>query len=1104
MHQQTHHGPRIYNLFPRLAGKISDWRGHLPRIAGMGFDWIFINPIHPPGFSGSLYAIKEHHALDPRLLDKGGDGLEQFGCFITSAKDQGMRVMMDLVINHTSRDAVLVDKHPKWYRRDAAGNLKSPSAVDPKNTNLVTEWGDLAELDFMSSAARREMVAYWSEYVCRFADMGVAGYRCDAAYKVPAEVWREIIDAAHAANPELLFFAENLGASFDEIEGLRDAGFDYLFNSSKWWNFHADWLLDQYERFRTIAPSVAFPESHDTERLASEIGSPDREQTAKLLKFRYLFAAAFSTGVMMPIGFEYGFRRRLHVVDTDPSWWEKPLIDISSFIAATNAMKASLPVLNHEGPLRRLTPANNPVQALLRESVDRLDSAALLLINTEEKNSRVADPNSLLFETGGDYSEFIDVTPHSSPISLIPGMPITLDALEMRIFVAERVSEPQRVVLSSDKLIEKSLKRLASQRIIIENVWPEIDEGRAPIKCTVGDVLEVWADIFGDGHDIIRAVLKYKHLWDQAWAEVPMTHFDNDRWVGRIGLGRNTRGTYTIEAWRNLFATWRRDFIKKLDAGLSTSTDLKEGRQLVETAATDARVSALSELVARIAKEQSDEAAQITILLSDETAALMERFGSRANCTLYDHELEVIVDRAAARFSAWYELFPRSMSGDDHRHGTFSDVIARLPYIKKLGFDVLYMPPIHPIGRTNRKGRNNSLTAAARDPGSPYAIGSAAGGHTDVHPELGTLEDFIRLVDAARREGIEIALDFAIQCSPDHPWVKQHPEWFDWRPDGTIKFAENPPKKYEDIVNVHFYRDALPSVWHALRDVVLFWVERGVRIFRVDNPHTKPIPFWEWMIREVQDHHPDVIFLAEAFTRPKVMQKLAKAGFSQSYTYFTWRNNKAELIEYLTELTQTTMREYFRPNFFVNTPDINPPILHSGNPTAFKMRATLAATLSAAWGMYCGFELCEGRSIPGREEYLDSEKYQLRAWDWDRPGNIRDFIARLNVIRRDNPALHDTKNLRFFTAHDDQVLFYGKSTASGDNIVWVTVCLDPEKPHELGIELPLEMHGVSAGGAIAVEDLIGGGSFVWHGIHQRISLTPENPCLMWRIAPHAS
>jgi starch synthase (maltosyl-transferring) len=643
------------------------------------------------------------------------------------------------------------------------------------------------------------------------------------------------------------------------------------------------------------------------------------------------------------------------------------------------------------------------------------------------------------------------------------------------------------------------LARLAAERVVIEEVWPEIDGGRHPVKRVVGDELEVWADIFCDGHERLAACICWREVGARKWREAPMQLVNNDRWRGTFTVDRNTRYVYTIEAWRDRFATWREDFLKKRDAGQDIALELLEGRELVHAAAEGAPRS-FGSMVKNL-DTAADDAQLQALLLDDELLERMRHEGPRTNATRYRHELEVVVDRPAARFGAWYELFPRSASNDAHRHGNFDDVIARLPYVRELGFDVLYLPPIHPIGVSHRKGRNNALEAAQDDPGSPWAIGSAGGGHTAIHPELGTLEDFRRLIAAAKKQGIEIALDFAIQCSRDHPWIKEHPEWFDWRPDGTIKYAENPPKKYQDIVNVHFYRDALPSLWLALRDVVRFWIDQGVRIFRVDNPHTKPVPFWEWLIREIQDQDPSVIFLAEAFTRPKMMRKLAKAGFTQSYTYFTWRTTKDELTEYLTELTQDVSKEYMRPNFFVNTPDINPPILQTGGRPAFLARAALAATLSSTWGIYSGFELCESAPIPGREEYIDSEKYQLKARDFDAPGNLRDFIARLNRVRRENPALHELTNLRFHPAHDDNILFYGKTTADRSNAVWVAVNLDPHHAHEADIELPLYTLGLDDYATIDVEDLLEGHRFQWHAKWQRLRLDPQvKACAIWRVS----
>lgn len=1104
-------GPRIYNLFPLLAGPLHRWRDHLPRILQMGFDWVYTNPFHYPGFSGSLYAIKDPYELHPILRDgQPGPAAEMLRSFTQAARGQGLRVMMDLVINHTSKDAILVEQQPDWFRREPDGSLRSPRAVDPTDPRIETVWGDLAEIDYDRPHLWPAQTAFWADYVRHHLDLGFDGFRCDAAYQVPAEIWRGVIEAARAVRPNCLFAAETLGCTPEQVLALRGAGFDYLFNSAKWWDFRGDWLLDQYRLYRQVAPTIAFPESHDTERLAAELRTNDRETMERYYRQRYLFAATFSSGVMMPMGYEYGFTKRLSVVETRPGDWQweaaRPRVDLVDFIGAANAMKASVPALNTEGLLRRISAPQGRLVALAR--FDRADdriagSAAIILVNPDPSHEHGIDPGSLLAGTGGRFDGFADVTPLAEPLPFEPGRPITLPPLELRVFRAD--AAPRRAApVASAKAAQKRMDELAANRVAIEHVYPEIDGGRHPVKRSIGEVVDVWADIFADGHDKIAAALKYRLAGERDWREAPMAFVDNDRWHGRFALTEIGRWEYVIEAWRDLYASWRDEIAKKRDAGRDIGLELIEGRQLVEQAAAQAarpfreRFAAMLE---RIGAAQG-EGELVALLLSDALKRLMEEAGPRTNLSRYPVTLEVIADRRAAVFSAWYEIFPRSQSGDPNRHGTFDDVIRRLPDIQAMGFDVLYFTPIHPIGRTNRKGRNNSLTAEPGDPGSPYAIGAAEGGHDAIHPELGSFEDFARLVAAAHEHGLEIALDFAIQCSPDHPWLKEHPEWFDWRPDGTIKYAENPPKKYEDIVPVHFYREAYPDIWFALRDVVLFWVDKGVKIFRVDNPHTKPLPFWEWMIREVQDRHPDVIFLSEAFTRPKMMKRLAKIGFTQSYTYFTWRNEKAEIIEYLTELTRDEPREYYRPNFFANTPDINPVYLQTGRRAAFMVRGVLAATLSSVYGIYNGFELCEGTPVPGKEEYLNSEKYELKAWDHDRPGNIRDFITRLNEIRRDNPALHDWRNVKFYNAWNDNILLYGKMTPARDNVLLIAVNLDQQNAHGCSFEVPLWELDLPDNGRVEVEDLLTGARFLWDGKVQQLWLDPAvNPCAIWRIRP---
>jgi starch synthase (maltosyl-transferring) len=600
-------------------------------------------------------------------------------------------------------------------------------------------------------------------------------------------------------------------------------------------------------------------------------------------------------------------------------------------------------------------------------------------------------------------------------------------------------------------------------RIAIEAIAPAVDAGRFPAKRILGETVEVSADIICDGHDKLSAVLLWRTADMRDWTEVAMVPGPNDRWTAVFPLGRLGRHEFTIEAWKDTLGGFREDLAKKRAAGQDVSLELIE------------------------------------------EAALAERGEVRDFAVCHVPVLSVDAERSGAGYASWYELFPRSMSFTQDRHGHFDDVIAQLPYVRDMGFDVLYFPPIHPIGRKNRKGPNNTLTPGPNDPGSPYAIGAAEGGHEAIHPELGSFDDFRRLLQEARAHGLEIALDFAIQCAPDHPWLRDHPDWFDWRPDGTVKYAENPPKKYQDIVNVAFYAEgAMPALWLALRDIVALWVREGIRIFRVDNPHTKPLPFWEWMIADIRSRHPEVIFLAEAFTRPKMMYRLAKAGFSQSYTYFTWRNTAAELREYLTELTTTAPREFFRPHFFVNTPDINPVFLHNSGRPGFLLRAALAATLSGLWGVYSGFELCEAASLNGREEYLDSEKYQIRVWNRDRPDNIIAEIRQLNHIRRTNPALHSHLGVRFLPCSNDRMLCFVKASAEGDNLLVIAISLDPFAPQEGDFEVSPASLGLEADTDLRAEDLIAGGHAPWRTGWRRLRLDPTVlPYALWRVRPIA-
>ncbi len=635
--------------------------------------------------------------------------------------------------------------------------------------------------------------------------------------------------------------------------------------------------------------------------------------------------------------------------------------------------------------------------------------------------------------------------------------------------------------------------------VVVEQVSPELDGGRFAVKREIGERLDVYADIFADGHGLLAAALRYRHCSEAQWRETAMRLVDNDRWQGGFELDRIGRWQYTIEAWRDVFGSWRSDVSKKAGAGEDVAPELLDGQRLVKEAAARASGADQDELTRFLdgLRSTRDELARF---LDEHLYELMARYADRSQSTTYEPVLEVVVDRERARFAAWYEMFPRSQGTDPSRGATFKEAAARLKDVAAMGFDVVYLPPIHPIGHTGRKGRNNTLDVKPGDPGSPWAIGDETGGHKAVHPDLGTIDDFDAFVAEAERLGMEVALDYAIQCSPDHPYVREHPDWFYRRPDGSIRYAENPPKKYQDIYPINFYCEDREALWEELKSIVLFWIEHGVKTFRVDNPHTKPFPFWEWLIREVQSQHPDTVFLAEAFTRPKVMRYLAKSGFTQSYTYFTWRNSPDELRDYLTELTQSEMHEYFRGNLFANTPDILHEVLQRGGKPAFQMRLVLAATLSSLYGIYSGFELLECTPLhQGSEEYLDSEKYQFKVRDWDAPDNIKDYIRRVNAIRRENQALHYSKNLRFQGCDNANVLAFAK--AHGENVIMVAANMDPFHPQEAAVMAPLDYAGVADGEPFRAEELLGGQTETWNSLWRHIRLDPAfNPCAIWRLS----
>ncbi|MBI4188285.1 MAG: alpha-1,4-glucan--maltose-1-phosphate maltosyltransferase [Chloroflexi bacterium] len=634
------------------------------------------------------------------------------------------------------------------------------------------------------------------------------------------------------------------------------------------------------------------------------------------------------------------------------------------------------------------------------------------------------------------------------------------------------------------------------RRVFIEGVKPEIDGGRFPIKRIIGDKVIVEADVLADGHDVLSAFLCYRKEGTDDWIEVPMEPLVNDRWRGSFVVGELGRYQYKFTAWVDRFKTWQEKLAKKIEADQTGAVDFAEGAELIEEASQRAdqlNARKMGDWVELLRSARVSASAKAKLSQSQQVTKVMNRYADRRLATTYPAELTVVVDRDKSRFSTWYEMFLRSCDSSTGRHGTFEDCEKRLTYIADMGFNVLYLPPIHPIGQTSRKGKNNEAAAEPDDPGTPWAIGSADGGHKAVHPQLGTLDDFRRFMARAREYGIEVALDIAFNCSPDHPYVKEHPEWFRRRPDGTVQYAENPPKKYQDIYPFYFETEHWRELWEELKSVVLFWTEQGVRIFRVDNPHTKPFAFWEWLIAEVKKVHPDVIFLAEAFTRPKIMYRLAKVGFSQSYTYFTWRNLKWELTQYFTELTQTDVKEYFRANLWPNTPDILSDYLRDGGRPAFMIRLLLASTLGANYGIYGpAFELCENRRRDtDSEEYLNSEKYELKHWDIDRDDSLKDFISRVNRIRRENPALQSDLNLRFHSVDNDQLICYTKHTEDFSNVILVVVNLDYRYQKSGWVDLSLEELGLDHAQPYQVDDLLNEATYRWQGRRNYVELNPQ-------------
>ncbi|MBB5694574.1 maltotransferase domain-containing protein [Muricoccus pecuniae] len=1073
----------LYHLNPLLLGPLAGWGAELERIAALGFRAVCMPPPLAPGRSGDPLQVADHDRPHP-ALEAGTDGTAAIAAIAEACRMAGLELWLDLAPGYVAAEGALAASHPEWFA--GAGDV----LPDPRGGVVPP---GLLRLNLSAEGP----LAFWEARLRDWIGAGASGFRALRPGEVPAPAWGRLIAAAPGAD----FIAWNPGMPWGEAAALRGAGFGWLTSSVAWWNGRDPWFME--ERAALGAPLIGFPEAPFGPRAAMDEGDEAARARAAALSLR--LAATLCDALLVPQGFEYGARRTAEPAQDRPgdlAWArENAPYDLSAEIREANALAARLVPLagpTASGEIRPLTGPGAPVLAVLRAAADPrvAEAATLVIANPDRRASASLAPETVLPGIGGGPNLFIGADGQET---VTPGVPLLLSPGEVRVLEAGAPNP----VIRPDAARMPPEQGVLIPRIGIENVTPLVEGGRFPAKRIVGEVVTVEADIVADTHATFGVALLWRPIDEKAWREVRMTPLGNDRWTASFPLERMGRHVFAVEAWLDVFAGYRDELSKKHAAGVPVTLELEEGRRHVVAAAARPGNARRGLLALAKSLENAPEAERLTALLAPETARLMAIADNRPHRMRQNPPGKIEAERIAARFASWYEIFPRSQSGDENRHGTLDDVIRQLPRVRAMGFDVLYFPPIHPIGRKNRKGRNNTLTPGPDDVGSPYAIGSEEGGHDALHPALGTIEDFHRLRDAAHAHGLELALDFAIQCSPDHPWLREHPEWFDWRPDGTIKYAENPPKKYEDIVNVDFYAaGAKPSLWVALYDSVKFWVEQGVKTFRVDNPHTKPLPFWEWMIGEIRATNPEVLFLSEAFTRPKVMYRLAKSGFSQSYTYFTWRETKADMAEYLTELSTTAPRDFFRPHFFVNTPDINPRHLQTGGRPMHLTRAALAATLSGLWGVYQGFELCEATPLPGKEEYLDSEKYQIRVWPDRRPGDIVDEVTRLNAIRRANPALQTHLGVTFLPAWNDNILYYEKATEDRSNVILVAVSMDPSTVQEAGFELPLWRWGQPDHAGLEAEDLMRGQRFAWHGKTQHMRLDPADlPFAIWRVRP---
>ena len=1012
--------------------------------ARRGFNHICVGPVFDLGAIGDPHLVSDH-SRSVSTFASVGTPTNLIKGLRQTCEQAGVALFVDIALDRVAAGGPTAKALGGVY-----DSLPGLNPLDPRLDRRA------AASVMLRSGAAGAASEWWTERISELVTAGAQGFRLLGLADLPPHALRHIL-ARVRTRTACAFWGWTPGLAWSRHEELIGAGLSAVFASTSWWDGRAAWFVEEHDLLRRIAPVLGVA------GVPFDPEAPSPTVTARAL----MVAAATSDGLFVPHGTSTGgvLPRAVALVDE----------------------------MARKGSARGLRPLTSPaetVTVLLRSDGADVRSAgrsAVVALNTDPFIAREMPFDLAILPPAAGAA--LGVRDGSPCASLEPG--------EIRVIDVT----PTQPVRNGKKSGKREASAAAAQSpVVIERVSPSVNAGVFATKHIVGKPLVVEADIFADGHDLLGAEVLWWSADEDERRSAKLTHIANDRWRATLTPDRIGRHYFSVEAWRDEYGSLAHGLEVKHRAGIDVGVELTEAALFLEELDKDPKIRTL------VAEAKRAAPADAVALLTSAASRAIVAAAAERSFRIDEGPFPVDVERPQAEFASWYELFPRSLTDDARRHGTFDDVIAALPRVRAMGFDVLYFPPIHPIGTANRKGRNNSLTPGPQDVGSPYAIGGEDGGHDAIHSQLGTPEDFRRLVAAAHEQGLEIALDFAIQCSLDHPWLREHPDWFRHRPDGTIKHAENPPKKYEDIVNVDFYaKGAVPALWLALRDVVLHWVEEGVRIFRVDNPHTKPLPFWHWMIGDIRGRYPDVMFLSEAFTRPKMMYRLAKVGFSQSYTYFTWRNGKQEITDYLLELSTTEVANYFRPNFFVNTPDINPIFLQDSGRPGFLIRAALAATLSGLWGVYSGFELCEAAALPGREEYLDSEKYEIRPRDFAAPGNIVAEITLLNRLRKSHPALQSHLGVRFYNAGNDHILVYGKRVPGAEDMVLVAVSLDPHHPQEADFEVPLWEWKLPDDGAIEVEDLVRGDRFSWHGKTQHLRLDPAVlPFSIWRLSPRSA